>query len=229
MKPINYHLIPNETALVIIDMQNGFCDYEGSISKGGGDVSAMNAIIPKVRELVLACREAGIIDIWVTQNHYADDITKKKHRITPHTLRWENGPNPTALKGTWDSQIVDQLKDLAKESSEIVIKHRFSAFMDTRLETLLRMKGVNTLIVCGVATTHCVETTVRDGYQKDYDIIVPSNAVGAMSPEAHEASLSIMNRFFGVVLSTEDTIKLTTGESLELNLQEGWKKRTPIS
>lgn len=223
MKPINFNLIPNETALIVIDMQNGFCNYEGSISKGGGDISSMHATIPRVRELILACREAGIIDIWTLQQHYPDDITKKLHRITPHTLRW--GAGPTALKGTWDSEIIDELKDLAQEPAEMVIKHRFSGFMDTRLDTLLRMKGINTLLVCGVATSHCVETTVRDGYQKDYDIIVPSDAVGAMSTEAHNASLSLIDRFFGVVLSSDDILRLIKGESMVLNLNEGWTTR----
>lgn len=226
MKPIDFHLVPSETALIVIDMQNGFCSFDGSISKGGGDVTDMNGIIPQIRELVMACREAGIVDIWTLQQHYKDDITKIQHRITPHTLRWSAGA--TALKDTWDSDIIDDLADLAQGPAEMVIKHRFSAFMDTRLDTLLRMKGIKTLIVTGVATSHCVETTVRDGYQKDYDILVPNDAVAALNKEAHDASLYMIDRFFGVVMPSADILDLIKGQKKSLNLNQGWTDRVSV-
>lgn len=212
-----YHLIPEETALIVIDMQNSWCHPEGSIGRNGYNASMMRGIVPNVRNLIEACREAGIMDVWTIQNHYLDDITKTKHRIKPHTHRWEAGP--PGIRGTWEAEVVDELKDLAEdEQAELVTKHRFSGFFDTRMNTLLRMKGINTVIVCGVSTTHCVETTVRDAYQHDYDVIIAKDAVAGLSIEEHNASLHFMNKVFGVALEDERLFNLIKGESISLEL-----------
>jgi ureidoacrylate peracid hydrolase len=178
------------------------------------------ATIPCIRRLVEAGRERGILDIWTKQEHYADDITKVRHKIIPHTLRW--GAGPTGVKGTWDSDFMDEIKDLTEAPGEVVVKHRFSGFFDTRLDTLLRMKGIKTLIVTGVSTTHCVETSVRDAYQKDYDVIIPAEAVGALTKDAHDASLWMMDRFFAKVLPQDDVLRLIKGDSLTVNFTQGW-------
>ncbi len=206
-----------KTALLIIDMQNSYCNPEGSIGRNGYNSKMMNATIPRVKELLDVSKANDVLDIWTIQNHYPDDQTRNNRLITPHTHRWVAGP--PGLKDTWDAEIVDELKEYADEKAELVTKHRFSAFLDTRLDTLLRMKGITTLIICGVATTHCVETSVRDAYQRDYDVIVAEDAVAGMSLEDHEASLRLINKVFGLVLSNEEIINLMQGESLTLGLQ----------
>src|SRR5690625_1597611 len=198
-------------------MQNSFCHIQGSIGRNGYNASMMTDTIPYVKELVEACRENDILDIWVTQNHYSDDITRRTHRIRPHTHRWTAGS--PAIKDTWESQIVDELKPFADEAEEVVIKHRFSAFIDTRLKTLLRMKNINTLLICGVGTAHCVESSVRDAYQLDYDVIVADEAVAGMTIEDHKASLGIMEKVFGLVLKNDQLVKLIQGESMPLHLE----------
>ncbi|GAB7008036.1 cysteine hydrolase [Nocardioides sp. AN3] len=213
-------LDPAETAIIAIDIQNGFCSPKGTMAQAGGDISMMAATVPHIRRLVEAGRGRGVLDVWTKQEHYADDVTKQRHQITPHTMRWAAGP--TGLKGTWDSDFIDDVGDLVTEPAEIVVKHRFSGFFDTRLDTLLRMKGVRTLIVTGVATAHCVETTVRDGYQRDYDIIVPREAVGTLTIEPHEASLWMIDRFFGKVLPTDDVLRLIAGETLTVDYEQGF-------
>lgn len=227
MPTVDFSIDPSDSAVLAIDMQNGFCSLEGSISRGGGDVAMQRETIPIVRSVVEAGRLRGMIDIWTKQEHYPDDVTKTRHRITPHTLRWSAGA--TALTGTWDAELVPELADLVAPPAEIVIKHRFSGFMDTRLDTLLRMKGITTLIVTGVATTHCVETTVRDAYQKDYDVVVVSDAVGALNKPAHDASLYMIDRFFGVVLPSDDVLRLIKGETLALDFRQGWTDRGPVA
>jgi ureidoacrylate peracid hydrolase len=219
---------PAETAIIAIDIQNGFCSPEGSMARGGGgDVSMMAGTVPHIRRLVEAGRRRGVLDVWTKQEHYPDDVTKVRHKITPHTMRW--GAGPTGLTRTWDSEFVDEVSDLVVPPAEVVVKHRFSGFFDTRLDTLLRMKGVTTLIVCGVATTHCVETTVRDAYQKDYDVIVPEEAVGALTREPHEASLWMIDRFFGKVLPVDDVVRLIEGESLTIDFANGWVREGATS
>jgi len=195
-------IVPSETALLVIDMQNGFIHDNGTIGRGGADTTLMKATVGPVKKLVETCRAAGILDIWTVQEHYPDDVTRTAHKIVPHTLRSSAGP--AALVNTWDAEIIDELKPLFAPPAEVVRKHRFSAFLDTRLETLLRMKGIRMLIICGVSTSLCVETTVRDAYQRDYDVIVAEDAVGISSRDFHEASLRVINRYFGVCASTDE-------------------------
>ncbi|ODU06688.1 MAG: hypothetical protein ABS81_04200 [Pseudonocardia sp. SCN 72-86] len=213
-------LDPGRTAILAVDPQNSFVHPDGLVSRNGGDCSMMAATIPFIRQLVEAGRGRGIQDIWTQHVHYPNDSKWTRHQILAHSLRWDAGP--TALKGTWEAEFVDEIKDLAESSTEIIVKHRFSAFLDTRLDTLLRMLDVRTLILTGMATTHCVECTARDAYQRDYDVIIPSESVAALSKEAHDSSLWMMDRVFGKVLPVESVMGLISGETLEIDYASGW-------
>lgn len=207
----------DKTAFLIIDMQNSYCHPDGSIGRNGYNSSMMNAAIPKVKELLVESRKNGLLDIWTIQNHYPDDQTRYNRLITPHTHRWKAGP--PGLKGTWDAEIVDELKEFIDDKAELVTKHRFSAFLDTRLDTLLRMKGITTLIIAGVATTHCVETSVRDAYQRDYNVFVAEDAVAGLDKEDHEASLRLINKVFGLVLNNEEIKSLMQGKDISVHIE----------
>ncbi|MBM4764842.1 isochorismatase family cysteine hydrolase [Bacillus sp. B15-48] len=213
----NIRIDKGKTAFLIIDMQNSYCHPNGSIGRNGYNSTMMNATIPKVKELLEVSRSNGILDIWTIQNHYQDDKTRFNRLIPPHTHRWKAGS--PALKDTWDAKVVDELKDFINNDTELITKHRFSSFYDTRLDTLLRMKGITTLIIAGVATTHCVETTVRDAYQRDYDVIVAGEAVAGQSLEDHESSIRLINKLFGVVLTNTQVMSLMRGEEISYDLK----------
>lgn len=202
----NISLIAKETALMVIDMQNAFVSEEGSIGKRGADMSMCQATLEPIKKLIEACREVGIIDIWTKQEHYPDDITRKTHRIPPHTST-QCTVSP-ALVHTEDSDFYEELKPYITEETEIIRKHRFSAFLDTRLETLLRMKGIRFLIVCGISTPLCVESTTRDAYQKDFDVIVVEDATATTSKTLHDNSINVIKTYFGKVLNSDETLEL---------------------
>ena len=202
----DFRLVAKETALMVIDMQNAFISSDGSIGQTGADMSLCQATVPQVKKLIEAARANGILDIWTIQEHYPDDITRKTHRIPPHTSK--HCKVAPALVRTKDCEIIDELKPYIKPDTELVVKHRFSGFLDTRLETLLRMKGINFLIISGVSTPLCVETTTRDAYQRDLDVIVAGDAVATTSKELHENSLKVIETYFGRVLSTDDIVEL---------------------
>src|SRR4051794_33827975 len=96
---------PAETAILAIDIQNGFCSLSGTMARAGGDISMMSSTVPHIRRLVKAGRARGVLDIWTKQEHSPDDVTKARHKIIPHTLRWSAGP--TGLAGTEDSEFTD--------------------------------------------------------------------------------------------------------------------------
>jgi len=202
----NLSLIAKETALLVIDMQNAFASLDGSIAKKGADMSICQSTIEPIKKLIEACREAGIIDIWTKQEHYPDDVTRSKHRIPPHTK--SQCSVPPALVNTPDSDFYPELKSYITDTTEIIRKHRFSAFLDTRLETLLRMKGIRFLIICGISTPLCVETTTRDAYQRDFDVIVVEDGTATTSKTLHENSLNVIKTYFGKVLKSDEIVEL---------------------
>lgn len=196
---------PSDTALLVLDMQNGFCHPNGTIGKSK-DISLMRATIPNIKRIVAECRSVGIPDIWTIQEHHLSDRTRLNRKIPAHTQRSQHGP--AAVARTWDAEIIEELQPLISDNVEVVRKHRFSAFFDTRLDTLLRMFGTRTLIVCGVTTTLCVESTVRDAYQRDYNVIVVEDAVGMSSRELHESSIRVMKTYFGVGVTTDQVSQI---------------------
>jgi ureidoacrylate peracid hydrolase len=89
-----------------------------------------------------------------------------------------------------------------------VIKHRYSAFINTRLESVLRTLKVENLIMTGVSTNVCVESTARQGYMLDYNIVFLSDCTAAYSQEEHDGALYNMRSHFGVVATADDVIAL---------------------
>lgn len=200
-----FEIEPRETALLVIDMQVGFCSPGGSVERGGVDITPCREVIPHVRALVESCRAAGIPDFWTLQHHYAEDATRARHRIPHHTTR---GVAPPCLNDSEDAEVVPELADLLPVArTRQVYKHRFGSFHDTRLETLLRMHDTRMLIICGVTTSLCVETTCREAYMRDYDVVVAGDAVATYTRSFHEASLRLIGTFIGAVLSTRDVLR----------------------
>jgi ureidoacrylate peracid hydrolase len=196
-------LYPEETALLVVDMQNGYCHPEGSLAKGGANTRPQQAIVPATVELVSACRAAGVTIIWVTQEHWADDRTRSHRRLTSHLSKVGA---VVALRGTWDAEIVEPLKAEMRPEDPVVRKHRMSAFFNTTLETVLRMLDTRLLIVCGVSTNVCVESTLRDAYHRDYDQILVPECTASSDADLYEATLKKTRKYFGEVAPLAEVV-----------------------
>jgi ureidoacrylate peracid hydrolase len=202
---MDVRLDPRETALLVVDMQNAFCHPEGTLGLAGVDLAPLQATIPRVRRVVTLCRANGIPDIWSRQNHYLTDRARDAHKVLPHTLR---RPRIACQPGSWDAEIVDDLKDLLTPQTEVITKHKFSCFYGTRLEPLLRILGARLLIVCGTTTNLCVDSTIRDAYMRDYDVVVVGDAVGGVNPLWHSAALEVWTRYMADVMTVDDLAAL---------------------
>ena len=198
-------IVPSETALIVVDMQNGFCDHAGSMAKGGLNYQPQNAIIPAVRALVNVCRSAGIHVLWSQQKHYPKDVTRVRHRFPTHLQKM--GVN-VCTKDTRDADLVDALKEIVQPQDEVFEKHRSSCFYNTTLESKLRIQGISTLIVSGVATNYCVESTIRDAYARDFDILVVEEAVASVWEDLHRATLKNVELMYGVVMPLAELTQL---------------------
>ncbi|WP_283138319.1 cysteine hydrolase family protein [Rhizohabitans arisaemae] len=200
--PLDVQLDRADVGLLVVDMQNGFCHPEGTRGKafGADAVRRPQEIIPNV---VAAIGLAHRLDIpvWFTrQVHYADDATRTRRRIPSHLER-RGVKLELCRRGTWDAELLDEMKEVRRPEDETVVKHRSSAFYSTTLECELRMRRVQVLVVTGTTTSFCVDSTIRDAYARDFDVVVPAECVADSDDAAHEATLACIDRFHGVVTS----------------------------
>ena len=202
---LDFPIDPAETGLVVIDMQNGFCHPKGSRAQAfGPQATAMpSAIVPNVIRLIRVCRASGM-PIWFTrQVHYPDDVGRQRRRIPSHLDR-RGVRLELCWRGTWDAELLDEIAAEVRPEDEVVVKHRASAFYNTPFESELHMKGVQILTVAGTTSSFCVDSTIRDAYARDFDVLVPADCVADTEEAAHEAVLKTVQRFFGVVTSVDE-------------------------
>jgi ureidoacrylate peracid hydrolase len=191
---------PARACVVVIDVQNEFCAREGAFQRTGHDVDLVQAMVPDLLNLIDRARAAGCPVIFVRAIY-------DEHFLAPN---WGdpdilcNLSVPRCRTGTWGAEFY---KVEPRPGEIVVTKHRYSAFVETELDTILRSMGVETLILTGVATNVCVESTARDGFMKDYYIVVVDDCTGTSSPSAQEATLENIRNYFGRVASAADIIK----------------------
>jgi len=203
IRPPKFH-----PALAVIDMQNGFCAQGGSYQKSGTDISIYREIIPNVKKIIDVCHELRIPVFYTQQVREASgiDLLTRMHRIIPRR-RLEFIENIHAcVKGTWDAEIIDEL--LPTKADHIVVKRRDSAFQDTEFELWLKSIGADTVIYTGIDTCICVENSVREGFNKGYDVILVEDAVASSWQELHKATLEKVRGSFGLVLTAEQLIDM---------------------
>ncbi len=189
------------TALLVIDMQNAFCHPEGTLGISGVNVAPAQEVVPRIGRLIEMARDAGLPVIWTVQQHLARDAARAQKRLPAHTQKRKQ---VSALAGTWDAEIVAELIDLADDPTLVVTKHRFGAFYQTRLEQLLRMLGTEALIVTGVTANACVETTLREAYLRDYDVVAVPDCIAAVRPEWYAPAQEVWSQYFGVLATSDE-------------------------
>src|SRR5437868_6599739 len=116
-------------ALLVIDMQNGFIHEKGTLGISGVNVGRLAAIVPAMKTLIERCHQAGVPVIWTVQEHFAQDASRSRKKFAAHTAKRKQ---ISCLAGSWDAEIVDELKPLAAKNPSFVLrKHRFGAFYET--------------------------------------------------------------------------------------------------
>lgn len=209
-RPEPIALDPAMSALIVVDMQNAYASAGGYLDLAGFDVSATGPVIERIAQAVAAARAAGILVIWF-QNGWDADYVEAGGPGSPNwhksnalkTMRRRPEMNQRLLaKGSWDYELVDAL---GPEPGDIVLpKPRYSGFYNTPLDSMLRARGIRSLIFTGIATNVCVESTLRDGYHREYFGIVLADATHqAGPPSLQEGALRNIETFFGWVSDVE--------------------------
>ena len=195
---------PKNAALLIVDVQNDFAAEGGMMDREGNDLSMSQGIIPRLQQLIDEAHEVDVPVIFIRNvyntdaNWYLSDVwleQAKRARQGSYVIHSVCAP---------DSWAGDFYEIRPTEKDVIVTKHRFSAFQDTDLDLILRSRGIRTLIMTGIATNVCVESTARDGFFRDYYIVFTSDCTATYSKEDHEGTLNNIRRFFGEVVTADE-------------------------
>ena len=189
----------DDVALLVVDMQNGFLEPEGSMARIGMPHDELRSAQPGCERLVRSAREAGVPVIFTRYVYQAGfvDGGLLANELVPQMKEVD-----ALVAGTWDAEIV---ASLAPQTGEVVIdKSRPSAFYGTQLEPVLTSQGIRSLVICGVTTNICVETTARDAGQRDYRVHVVSDAVAEFDPMRHEVALGTIGFAFGWLATTAE-------------------------
>jgi nicotinamidase-related amidase len=198
--PYNGDLRPENTALVVIDMQIDFCGKGGYVDSMGYDLSHMREPIEPIRNLFAALRPKGY-HIFHTREGHRPDLSDappaKLSRGAPEKRIGDVGPMGRILiRGEPGHDIIEALSPLPGEP--VIDKPGKGAFHQTDLEQMLRNRGIDTLIMCGVTTEVCVHTTIREANDRGYRCVAIGDACASYFPEFHRAGLEMIKAQGGI-------------------------------
>lgn len=211
---------------MVIDMQHDFGSRGGMFDLAGLNVAPIKRLIEPISRVLETARNVGLLIIYTRQEHQPD-LSDAGNERAPHRIKHKRlnigrtvaAPDGTESKilvrDTWNTATVPEL---APQTGNVVIsKHRYSAFFETPLDSILRARGIETLIFTGATTSICVESTVRDATFRDYRCIVlrdcTTELIGADSPRSnHEASLLAIELLFGWTTESNDVINALSAQ-----------------
>jgi len=185
-----------DPGLLVVDMQNDFLIPRGLLRLWGG-----GAIVPNVVRLSDAFRVSGR-PVYLTRHAYEDP--EVDGGLTARW--WGSRRGPMLLReGTWHSEIHNLI--LTGPQDRVIVKRRYSAFLGTELDMLLRRAGVRDLVIAGVATDICCLATALDAFSRDYNTLVVLDATGGTSEAAHLFALQNVASCCGVLAATGQLVK----------------------
>lgn len=208
-----------ESAIVVVDMQNAFASRGGLLDLAGLDISGADAVVRTIAPVLDAARARGVPIVYL-QTGYKPDLSNGGGAGSP------NPRKETALclmrarpelkgkllvEGTWDFEIVEALQP--QPGDTVVLKTRYSGFAGTTLDSVLRARGIRYLFFVGIATNVCVESTLRDAYFHEYwPVLVTDGTMQAGPPAAHQATIFNVESFFGWTMPAAGLIESLEGD-----------------
>jgi ureidoacrylate peracid hydrolase len=196
--------VSNRRALIIIDMQNDFIDSKGFLAKTGEQLGfkrdLLASVVPFVARLLSQARQLKIPIVHIYTAWNADHSDRAVPMLIPEAREAK-----FLIEGSWGAEIVKELTPI--EGEHKILKKSYGAFFQTPLDRLLRNLQIRTVIICGIMTNVCVETTIREAVALGYEVILSSDATATVNEEWHQFSLKTIELFFGKVTSTDAIIK----------------------
>lgn len=190
---------PEHTALLIVDVQNDFCHPEGHFARYGKDLSTTLETLPRLRAFVREGQQLGLRIFFVQQTTLPDGRSD-----SPAWLRFKtrDGKSPEyTLAGSWGWELDEGLR--IGEGDWSITKFRSDAFVHTNLDQMLRANGIETVVVAGLITEGCVESTVRGASYHDFYVVVARDAVASPNAELHEGTMRLFEARYPLATTEE--------------------------
>ena len=212
-EPYEFSFERASCALVIIDMQRDFVDPGGFGEALGNDVSLLRKAIAPTRKVLDAARKKGMLVVHTREGHRADlsDLPLAK-KLRGRLKNGIGDPGPMGrilVRGEYGHDIVDALKPAPGEP--VVDKPGKGAFYATDLDSLLHNRGIRQLVVCGVTTEVCVNTTVREANDRGYDCLLVEDCTESYFPAFKQATLEMVRAQGGIVGWTAPSTAVVAG------------------
>lgn len=193
-------LSAKRSALCIVDVQNDFASPEGVLGHCGVDISRLAPAISNINSLVKDARGIGVPVVFIGLQTSPETDSEAWSEWMARQGKDPASEQAICRKGTQGEAFY---QCVPTPSDKVVLKTRYSAFWQTDLNSWLKTKGIDSLVVTGLTTECCVESTVRDAFHNDYHVFVVSDACAAYEEELHQASLRAMALSFALLTDTQ--------------------------
>ena len=212
--PYNGDLRPENSAVLVIDMQMDFCGSGGWAEMAGANMNVMRAPIEGHMKVLKAARDQGFHVIYTREGHRADgsDLSEVKQfriRRTGAGIGDKTELGRILIRGEPGWEIIPELTP--EPGDPIIDKPGSGAFYSTELEHILHRKGVRNLIIMGVTTEVCVGTTLREASDRGFDNLLLEDCCAATVPELHQAAVEIVrspDSIFGTVSTSDKFVQV---------------------